>query len=176
MDKICIVKECGQKAYARGYCRHHYKKVLKYGDAYHETRRFHGMSDTVEHDTWRNIKQRCYNENSDCYMNYGGRGIIVCERWKDSFPNFYEDMGKRPSDRHQIDRIDNNGDYEPTNCHWVTNRDNSQNRRSTVLDIDKAREIREKYSQGVRKYELEKEYGCSSGAIAGVLSNKTWKE
>ena len=91
----------------------------------------HQMSKTKEHKAWRHIKERCYNVNSKCYPNYGGRGIKMCERWRDSFENFFIDMGYAPSARHSIDRIDVNGNYEPGNCRWATNRQQNRNRRIT---------------------------------------------
>lgn len=94
--------------------------------------RTHGMTDTPEYRSWRNMLNRCLNPKVVAYVNYGGRGIKVCESWM-SFENFLNDMGPLPSPRHQIDRIDNDGDYEPSNCRWVTASQNSRNRRSTTL-------------------------------------------
>jgi hypothetical protein len=88
----------------------------------------HGMSNTPTYHTWENMKLRCYNDNRDNYNRYGGRGISVCGRWKDSFKNFYEDMGKRPNNK-TIDRIDVNKNYTPDNCRWSTPKEQRANQR-----------------------------------------------
>ena len=75
--------------------------------------------DYPEHTVWRAMKKRCYNI-TPYYKYYGGRGITVCKRWLNSFPNFLKDMGSRPSKRHSIDRINNNKGYSKSNCQWVT--------------------------------------------------------
>ena len=82
---------------------------------------------------WASMLQRCSNPSGKTWQHYGLRGITVCERWRKSFENFLEDMGERPSPEHSIDRIDVNGNYEPSNCRWATRDEQSLNKRSTVL-------------------------------------------
>lgn len=84
-----------------------------------------------EYTTWLHIKGRCYNKKNKAYMRYGGRGIEVCESWLESFSNFYEDMGNRPSDKHSLDRFpDNDGNYCKENCRWATINEQSRNKRN----------------------------------------------
>jgi hypothetical protein len=84
---------------------------------------------TAEYNIWITMKQRCSNPKTNGYINYGGRGIIVCERWLNSFENFLKDMGRKPSGDHSIDRIDNDGNYEPNNCRWATQKEQYENSR-----------------------------------------------
>lgn len=85
---------------------------------------------TTEWLSWRAMKNRCYNKNHKDFQNWGARGIIVCDRWLSSFENFIEDMGMKPTPKHSIDRIDNDGNYEPGNCRWATAKEQRANQRT----------------------------------------------
>ena len=78
----------------------------------------HGKTKTPEYKLWGNMKNWCYNTSHNSYSYYGGRGIKVCESWKESFENFYEDMGDRPTDKHILRRKDTKDNFEPNNCEW----------------------------------------------------------
>lgn len=92
----------------------------------------HGKTKTSEYGIWQQMKKRCHNSNGVGHHRYQGRGIKVCDRWRESFENFYEDMGDRPSNRHSIDRVDNDGDYEKGNCRWATVSEQSNNKSTNI--------------------------------------------
>lgn len=91
----------------------------------------HRLSHTSEYHIWQTMKARCGNPNNRKYKDYGERGIRVCDRWLKSFETFFRDIGAKPFPDHSIDRINNDGDYEPSNCRWASRTQQARNTRRT---------------------------------------------
>lgn len=125
----------------------------------------HGLRHTAGYNVWISMKDRCENENNISYHNYGGRGIKVCDRWKNSVENFFRDMGDPPSAEHQIDRIDNDGNYCPENCRWVTRKENCRNTRSNKFIFFNG--------ENLCLAEWQERYGLPKGCIAKRLK-RNW--
>lgn len=90
------------------------------------------VRDMAEYGIWCDMRRRCTDPSRNSYKNYGARGIKVCERWN-SFKTFLSDMGPRPSKKHSLERIDNEGNYEPGNCRWATKIEQSLNKSSNLI-------------------------------------------
>jgi len=123
---------------------------------------------------WVNMKRRCYDPNTNGYNNYGGRGIVVCDEWLDftvfrwwAFTNGYKA-------ELTIDRIDPNGNYEPSNCGWATNLEQSRNRRVSRLDILDVTTIRLAINEGAKAADIAREFEVSPSTITDIKTGKIW--
>jgi hypothetical protein len=169
--RVCSVEGCNEKHDARGLCHKHYWRWKRNG---HTSLKYesHGMNGTRIYLLWASMKARCSNENDPRFKNYGGRGITVCDEWRNSFSAFYRDMGDPPTDKHEIDRLDNDDNYCKENCAWRTHEENTQHTRRTKLTIEKARII--KHSDRPNQ-ELADEFGVHNSQISRIKSGKHWK-
>lgn len=129
------------------------------------SRTTHGLKSHPLYGVWSTMRRRCENPNTEKYRVYGGRGIKVCERWK-NFQNFYDDMSPTYVQGLQIDREDNDGDYSPDNCRWVTNRQNSRNRGNLRLLTFKG--------MTMCLAEWAEEVGISRGCLSLRINRRGW--
>ena len=140
-----------------------------------QSKRTHGETNTRLYHIWALIKNRCLTESSKDYKNYGGRGITICNEWLDFIPFRDWSLKNDYGNVLQIDRKDNDKGYYPENCRWVTNKENSRNRRTTKLSLEKIIEIRAKYNSGYyTQKQLAKEYNVSFGHISDIVNNERW--
>lgn len=150
----CTVDRCERKYYAKGRCRMHYN-------------RFYYAEQRPLYTVWAAMRKRCNNPRSSDYAYYGARGIKVCERW-DNFANFVEDMGEKPTSKHTLDRIDNDGDYTPENCRWADRYTQQANRRLRLGGVhwDKSRGKWKAILEVKGEMVLNKRFKDKSDAIA----------
>jgi hypothetical protein len=134
----------------------------------------HGMTNTHIYNCWRSMIRRCYEESNNAYKWYGARGIEVCEDWK-SFDKFYYQFGITwPGTGYSIDRIDNDGNYEPNNCKWSTRTEQNRNRINTI-DLNTATLIREDYSKNnISMAKLAEKYSCKTATVWQIIHNMIW--
>lgn len=140
----------------------------------------HGLTDgkTYRHPVytaWQNMKARCYNPNNAKYPRYGGRGITVCDEWLDSsqFAKWAFENGWRKG--LTIDRVNNDGNYEPSNCKWISKSANPRKKSTTKLTYQKAREIYMRAVAGENRKQLAIEFNVSPSTVAVIVNGLTWK-
>lgn len=127
-----------------------------------------------EHQSWAHAKSRCFNPNVPKFPIYGGRGITMCKKWRDSFSAFLADMGPCPAGM-TLDRYPNqNGNYEPGNCRWATPMEQGRNRRTVKLTVDKAQEIRS-LAGVITQPKVAEMFGVSTATIKSVQGGRIWK-
>ena len=152
---------CGKETVVAAYRLLHEKGPRSCGCLQREAVTKHGMEGTHVYEIWRNMRGRCYDVKDKSFPSYGGRGIAICDRWKDTFQNFYDDMGEPPSDLHTLDRRDNDGNYEPGNCRWATPEEQANNRSNSVfIEYDGRRQTLTQWAR---------EYGVHPITLAGRL-------
>lgn len=129
------------------------------------------------YDVWKAMGYRCYNPNHSNYKNYGGRGVTVCDEWRKGFSQFREWAIPLWGPGLQIDRIDNDGNYEPANCRFVTRKENCRNKRTNVLNPALVREIRAWHWMGVKNYaEIGRRVGVSPQVVHNVIVGGQWED
>jgi uncharacterized protein (DUF1330 family) len=141
----------------------------------------HRLTNTPEFRTWTGIKERCLNSNNENYKHYGERGIVVCQHWLESFENFIEDMGNKPTTTSTIERVNVNGNYEPSNCIWLEGNLQQRNQTNTILNKDKVKEIKSLKLQGLNvptifRQLIIKYPNITKASINNVFYGLTWKD
>ena len=147
--------------------------VTKHG---HCKKRPHSRRSTMEYSSWQHMKARCHNPNHAEYSNYGGRGITICDEWKDDFQAFYNYIGKCPIGCNSIDRINVNGNYEPGNVRWSNPIEQARNQRNNKITEEDAREIRYLINIGETIKTIANLYNVSITTIYDIKNSKTWVE
>ena len=137
----------------------------------------HGYAHKPEYNSWLHMMGRCYDSDNPGFKDYGGRGIVVCDRWHDRVL-FFADMGSKPGPGYSAGRLDHDGNYEPANCEWQSATKQSRTRsRGVKLSLPEARKIRLLRMMGGYTYDkLAEEFGVSKSMISAVVTKSNWKE
>lgn len=130
---------------------------------------------TTEYTAWKEMKRRCTsNPESRYFKDYVGRGIDVCPQWRDDFVRFLADVGRRPSSRHSLDRINNDRGYEPGNVRWATKSEQNRNTRVVKLHQDDVDRIRTMLAAGRRQRDVAKCFGIRQSTVSKINTGKKW--
>lgn len=124
--------------------------------------------------SWTSMRVRCLCRTANNYAPYGGRGIRICDRWLESFENFLADMGERPEGT-TLDRIDNDGNYEPGNCRWATVAEQNRNKSTTKLTPMLARSIRMMHELGYSQSFVGRRFGVAKSLVCQIAQGKIWR-
>lgn len=126
------------------------------------------------HMAWMNMRNRCNNPSDAKFRHYGGRGVIVCDRWND-FVAFAQDVGPHPGIGYTLDRIDTNGNYEPGNVRWATRKVQARNQRRVKLTEEIAQRVRLMHRAGMTQLAIAKIIGCDRSMIGYVVRGDHWQ-
>lgn len=144
------------------------------------SRQVHGLRQTKENEAWRQMKARCLNPKRHGYINYGGRGIKICDQWLEKFEHFYEDMGVAPTKDHTLERVDVNGNYCPENCIWLHRSLQNRNVRHNALTESQVRLIRTLLALGSSNQNIYDIFRLKKSArrtaIYPVIKGLNWKD
>ena len=165
----CSIPECSNKSVSKGLCDKHRKRISRHGHA-DQTRPIDWGKREAHplYKVWTGMKRRCTDPKYKDYINYGARGIMVDARWND-FWVFVSDMGDRPSNRHSIGRINNDGHYTPSNCRWETAKEQARNRRNAVITQSIADEIKRRSAAGEKAGDISRSLGVHYDNVRSVI-------
>jgi len=135
----------------------------------------HGKTDSKEYLTWMNMRRRCYEFGRPDFSSYLGKGIKVCERWENSFNNFFEDMGEKPKGM-TLERIDNNGDYSKGNCKWASTKEQNRNKSNNKLNENKVKEVIKLHTQGFSQTEIAEQFEVTKSMICNIMNGRAWRD
>ena len=152
------------------------KRMKSCGCMHDEFSKKHGGYKTKLYQMYFGMKQRCFYSKAINYADYGGRGITVCPEWANDYIVFRDwALSHGYAEGLQINRIDNNGNYEPNNCNWITAKENTHHRRTTILNDEKVSEIRDLYATGnYTQKHLSKIYVIDQSSISRIINGKRW--
>jgi hypothetical protein len=167
----CSVEGCEGRAVSKGLCDKHRLRVRRYGSV-EAVNRPDDWGERTKHPRykmWNSLVRRCHDPRHKDYVNYGARGISVCDDWRNDFWAFVRDIGERPSTEHTIDRVDNFGDYTPENTRWATYTEQARNRRSTVITQDLAGEIDRRFQRGDMVGDIARSLGLKYNTVSAFI-------
>jgi len=183
--KKCKIDNCENEIIAKGLCRKHYLRNYRNGSPHikkqpkeyakkgmESPNATHAMYSHPLYKTWINMLSRCNNKNDHAYINYGARGITVCEEWSSIF-KFIEDMGERP-EGFSLERKNNKLGYSKSNCIWADKKTQARNRRNVKLTKEKADEIRRLRLEGLKRKEIANMFNVSLSTVKKIISGDYW--
>ena len=176
---ICSYIGCNKKSRSPGskYCEAHYYRIRRKGSpgtTLIKKIEMHGKHDLIEHRIWVAMRGRCSNPKNRRFKYYGGRGIKVCKRWN-KFSLFFKDMGKRPGKGFSIERINNDGNYSPGNCKWGSAKEQSRNRRTVKMSLEKSVRLIELKKSGIKTSKIKEIFGISQTTVDKIFRGDSWK-